>query len=140
MIDCYDFINSPSFFYVEGDCEAVNHDIKIDKGDLANDDLIVMSAILIQLSSDRKLGTERGFWGDQFTGFPLGTHIWSLTGKPSGDDITVKADEMIRVALEPFIDQGLIDEVKVRAVRTIDGVEAEIDLLKNNVSVFKAVI
>ena len=140
MIDCYEAITSPSFFDIEGECGIVNHDIKVSKGGLATSDNSILSAILIQLNSDQKSEGERGFWGDQFLGFPLGTKLWTLQGRGSFVGITVKADELIREGLTPLIDQGLIDELRVRPVRTIDGVDASVDALKNNVSIFSTVI
>lgn len=135
---CYTPMRCPSFFPIAGDCDTVNHDLKITGGDLAegND---LFSAILIQLHSNRRDGDEGGFWGDEFVGFPLGSRLWTLSGN-TGSGLAVKADEMIREALDIFIQQGRADEILVRTVDTINGLELRVDVLKEGRSLFSGVL
>jgi len=138
MIYCYSPIDGPSFFFGAGDCETVNHDLRIDAGDLAGgDDLI--SAVLIQLGTDARVGDERGWWGDEFQPFPIGNQIWSLTGRPASiGGTTAKVDEYIRTALAPLIASRLIDEITVATVKTIDGFEIALTLKRGGASIMKA--
>lgn len=137
---CYTPMDSPAFFYGEGDCDIVSHDLMVKSGDLSPDENQIISAILIQLNSDLVKDGERGFWGDEFIGFPLGTHLWTLNGQANTTGITVKADQMIRQALEPLISQGLIDSIQVKATRIVGGVEAQVDVIKDGKSLFTMVV
>ena len=132
---CYTSIQCPSFFNIEGDCETVGHDIKVTNGCLGSGDPLI-SAVLIQLLSDRREGSAGGFWGDEFLGFNLGSSLWTLNGQPNTSELNVRVDEMIREALDPLINQGFMDEVQVRVVRKIDGPEARVNLLKEGKSLF----
>lgn len=124
---------NPSFFYEDGDCDNTNHDIRITSGDLDGSDLDVVSAVLIQLNTDARFDSQRGWWGEEFMGFPIGSKLWSIqqTGITA-----IRADELVREAIEPLITQGLINDVRVNAIKTIDGVDVDIDLLRNNRSIF----
>ena len=138
--DCYQYILSPQFFYTPGDCGDVNHDIKVSNGDLLSSDDQLISAALIQLSTDMYLDGERGFFGDEFLDFPIGNHTWTLNGKPNIEGLTVQGDRIIRQALEPLIDQQLIDEIQIRTVRVIDGIEATVKIFRNGSELFRLVI
>lgn len=127
---CYTPMDSPTFFGINGECGILLHDLDIEDGDLkAGDELI--SAIIIQLTTDMVYDKERGFFGDEFIGFPLGNQVWTLKGKPNRDNIQAKADQMIRQALEPIIDQGMIDDLVTRTVRVVGGYQSEIDIVKS---------
>ena len=63
-----------------------------------------------------------------------------LTVKPNIDGLTVKGDRMIRQALEPLIDQQLIDEIQIRTVRVIDGIEATVKIFRNGSELFRLVV
>ena len=140
MSYCYTPVDSPSFFYGAGDCETVRHDLRIDAGDLAaGDDLV--SAALIQLGTDARVGDERGWWGDEFQPFPIGNQVWSMTGLPASvAGTSAKVDEHIRAALAPLISSGLIDEITVTTVKTIDGFEIALTLKRGGSSIMKALI
>ena len=132
---CYTPIKCPSFFSVAGDCETVNHDIRINEGCLDEGDPVV-SAVIIQLLTDRRADGQGGFWGDEFIGFPIGSRLHTLSGRPTSQNLNALTDEMIREALEPLIDQGCFDEVSVRVVDTVEGPEALVDILKDGKSLF----
>ena len=137
---CFSEIQSPAFFYKEGDCGEVNHDLMIESGGLSSQENQIISALLIQLNSDRLKNGERGFWGEEFMDFSLGNHIWTLQGQPNIQNVTLKADQMIRECLSPIIDQGLIDDFDLTAIRVINGVEIVLNIKKNDKSIFKTVL
>jgi phage gp46-like protein len=133
---CYEQIVSPSFFYGEGDCDTTNHDLKVNSGDLegGND---VISAALIQLGTDSRFDNERGWWGDQFMPFPIGNELWSIRKQ----GITaLKVDELVRKAIDPLIRTNQIDDLRVDAVKTVEGVDVDVELLVGNRSIFSVTI
>lgn len=143
MAYCYSAMDSPAFFYVQGDCGETNHDLKIVKGDLKTADINtvngIISAVLIQLNTDKVYENERGWWGDEFQGFEIGNLTWVMqTMKTS--DYALQAEAYIRDALKPLISQGLFDDTNVETVRVVGGVAATVDILKNGESLFRMVI
>jgi phage gp46-like protein len=128
-------MDSPDFFAGESDCLSSKHDVKIQNGGLAQNSDPIISAILIQLNTDANVDGERGWWGNQFMPFPIGNRLWSIIGSQK-QGLTVKAEEAIREALQPLITQRLIDKVNVTVVRTIDGIEASVDIFKDDKSIF----
>jgi phage gp46-like protein len=140
MTYCSTPLDSPAFQPVNGDCgELIKHDLAIEGGDLSTKDRVALSAILIQLNTDSRYAGERGWWGDQFNRAPLGSGLWRIGSKGFLDaNPQAKVDEMIRTALGPLISQGVLDEIKVRTVRTIEGVTATVDALKGGASLFKS--
>lgn len=140
MTGCFNPLGLPDFFpSADGDCEAVLHDMNVVGGDLATAINPAISAILIQLNTDAFDNGQRGFWGDQFLDFPIGCGLWKLSGQQAVEGVTVRADQMIREAIEPLIDQGLVDDVKVRVIRTASGIDAEVDAFKSGKSIFGVV-
>lgn len=127
---CLTPMDSPAFFYGAGDCETVNHNLRVVSGDLAGADDIV-SAILIQLGSDQLHDSERGFWGDEFQSAPIGNKLWTLAGY-TGQDVSAKVDEYIRDALRPLIRAGWIDRIEVATVRTISGSEISLTVYRGD--------
>lgn len=143
MAYCYTAMDSPAFFYAEGDCGEVNHDLKIVKGDLKTADINtvngVISAVLIQLNTDKVYENERGWWGDEFQGFPIGTLAWTMQKMKTSDNYALRAEAYILDGLKPLIAQGLFDDIKVETVQVVGGVEATVDILKNGESLFRMV-
>jgi phage gp46-like protein len=137
---CYTPLDSPEFFAFQGDCENVKHDLQLSSGGLAENKATSLSAILIQLNTEARSGNEGGWWGDQFQPFPIGNRLWQITGQSTKPGSAAKADEEIRRAMEPLIDQGLFDEIRVRAVTTITGLEAEVDTIRTGKSIFKTLL
>lgn len=143
---CYSPMDCPTFFPIDGDCESVNHDLVVREGDLTEDEVRTISAVLIQLntnlrSSDALSLDERGgWWGDQFLPFPMGTRLWTLSGQQNVAGVTVQADEMIRSALGPLIDQGMFDDIRVRSVKVMDGIDSEVTLLKGGQTLLTTVL
>lgn len=128
---CYDRIECPSVFPQNSDdCADLQHDIRIIGGCLEEGDS-VLSAILIQLGSHRLVEGERGWWGEQFLGFQLGTRVWKIAGRALSENVRAELDESIREALDPLIDQGCIDEVSVRVIDTFDGPQARVRVFKD---------
>lgn len=142
MAYCYSAIDSPSFFYAAGDCSTTNHDLRIVSGDLEggeDSNSGLLSAILIQLNTDRRASGERGWWGDEFNGFPLGNTLWTLAGKPATEaGISAEVDQRIREALAPILQAGLIDEATVRTVRTISGTEVTLIIKRGGSTLMEA--
>lgn len=146
MTYCYTPMDFPAFHAFDGSCEGefggleVKHDFVVENGGLKPNDILTINAILIQLGTDLRANNQRGWWGNQFEGFEIGSRMWTITGQQNVSGVTVLADEMIREALGPLIDQGLFDEIRVRSVRVVGGVESEIDILKNGQSLMRTVI
>lgn len=144
MAYCYSPMDSPAFFDEQGECGEVNHDLKIIKGDIktADSNTIngVISAVLIQLNTDKAYQHERGWWGDEFQGFAIGNLAWTMQKMNSSDSYALRAEAYIRDALKPLIAQGLFDEVRVETVQVVGGVEATLDIFKNGESLFKMVM
>lgn len=130
---CYNPILQPDFFATTGDCENILHDIQIVDGQLRPVADAAIAAIIIQLGTDKVLANQRGFWGDQFVGFPLGTHAWTLTDNVEGETNTlrVRADEYIREALQELISQGFFDAVEIRTVEVVDGFELTVNVTRD---------
>lgn len=120
------------FYAVNGDCDEVLHDLKIENGGLAGGDESI-SAALIQLMTNARVGDECGWWADQFMPFALGSRLWSIRDGDLG-----QIDGAIRDALNPLIEQGVIDAIRVRSFETIDGRQVTVDLSKDGQSVFEA--
>ena len=141
MTYCYSPMDAPAFFAAQAACgQPLAHDLQVREGDLAPSDQIVISAILIQLHTDARLGNERGWWGDQFSRFPLGSRFWTIGQAQRVESFRLaRVDEMIRAALAPLIAQGIIDEILVKTVRTVDGVDATVDAIKDGRSLFRTV-
>lgn len=144
MAYCYTAMDSPVFFYARGECGDANHDLKIVKGNLKTADINtlngVISAVLIQLNTDQVYENERGWWGDEFQGFPIGNLTWVMQKVRTSDSYALRAEAYIRDALKPLTAQGLIDDVQIETVQVVGGVEATVDILKNGESLFKMVM
>lgn len=144
MSYCYTAMDSPTFFYVSGECGEANHDLKIVKGDLKTADIntinSVISAVLIQLNTDKVYEQERGWWGDEFQSFPIGNLVWTMQMTKSTDSYALQAEAYIRDALKPLMAQGLFDDIRIDTVRVIGGVEATVDIVKNGSSLFRMVM
>lgn len=142
MTYCYTPIDCPAFFAGEGDCGApVAHDLQMAGGTLATSASMLISAALIQLHTDARDEGRRGWWGDEFQPFPIGSRFWTIgqAGKQASFRLA-KVDEMIRSALAPLISQGLLDELKITTVRTLSGVDATVDAIKDGRSLFRTVV
>lgn len=141
MSYCYTPIDAPAFFPGESQCgDPVGHDLLVKGGGLSGSEQMAVSAILIQLHTDALFRGERGWWGDVFQPFPIGSRFWSIGG---AGKLTLfplaEVDKMIRAALAPLISQGLIDEIRIKTVRTVDGVDADVDAIKDGRSLFRTV-
>lgn len=126
---CYTPMDAPTLFYAAGECGDIRHDWRVTNGDMARDGDQVISAVLMQLGSDRVVNGERGWWGDQFLGFPIGNTIWTHAGKKD-DPAAIEA--AIRTCLDPIVAQGFIDAVRVKSVQTVSGRTYVVDLIKND--------
>lgn len=135
---CTSTMDSPEFFAGVGTCEVMAHDLKTQSGGLATGDGLT-SAVLIQLGTDARANGQRGWWGDQFQPFPIGSAMWTLGGNPqSQQGLGALIDEYARAALSPLIKQDLIDEISVRTVRTITGSDVSIDMKRGNATIAEA--
>ena len=98
----------------------------------------IASSILIQLGTDKRVNGERGWWGDQFLGFEIGTRLWTNVGSANSSDTLPQIEEAAREGLDPFISQDEVDDVFVRAVDTIDGPEVRLRAFRQGVEVVGA--
>lgn len=144
MAYCYTAMDSPAFFYAGGECGEAHHDLKIEKGNLKTADINtlngVISAVLIQLNTDKVYDNERGWWGDEFQGFSIGNLTWTMQKFRTSDSYALRAEAYIRDALSPLITQGLFDDLRIETVQIVGGVEATVDILKNGESLFRMVM
>jgi phage gp46-like protein len=139
MTYCVTEIDSPSFFAVPGDCgEPVAHDLRTLDGGLSGKERIAVSAALIQLNTDSRYLGERGWWGDEFQPFAIGSRLWRVPLDRSFP--LARVDEMIRQALGPLISQGVTDEIRTNLVRTVAGVDAIVELVKGGNVIFRTVV
>ena len=140
MSYCYTPVESYTFFFNPSECNDLNHDLRIHKGDLSNKEDKLISSIIIQLHTDARVNGERGWWGDQFLEYPIGIKTWSLLAKSNTTYAQVAYEAFTREALQPFIDQGLIDSYELSVVQTIDGFEGNITIFKDNQEFLRTVI
>lgn len=109
--------------WIASSCEdqAINiggiADWQIKNGDLVDGNQL-HSAVIIQLFTDKRidddnavdlpLGTndKRGWWGDYFNDFEIGSLLWTLYRQFLTDEIAQDARRHTRDALKPLIDQG----------------------------------
>jgi len=83
------------------------------------------TAILIQLFSDARAAEQdvlpddldpnrRGWWGDSVapaeeqSGHVLGSRLWTLSRATLDDNTAVLANDIVRTALQPIVDQGAV--------------------------------
>lgn len=92
-------------------------------GDLQPADSDLVSSIMLQLFTDARAddsftpsdGDLRGFWGNSYTTYPVGSKLWQLerayfSGK---SNIQLQARDYTRECLQPFVDQGIASKVDV---------------------------
>ncbi len=140
MTGCRQGIECPSFFPIESECGGpVLHDLTVSGGGLSSSNAPEISAALIQLHTDSRVGGERGWWGDEFGPFPIGSGTWALFDQKNSEAFRVtRLEEGVRTALKPLLSQKLVDEILVSATRTIDGADISVDLRKGGASIFRA--
>jgi phage gp46-like protein len=102
------------------------------------------TAVMVALGTDRLAEADdvlpdpgstdrRGWWGDTdvqeiWDGWPIGTRLWLLerakiTGMAAREGgLLIRAEDYVREALQPFIDQRIVSRIDVLASR--DGVNA----------------
>ena len=108
--------------------DAVSHrgDLAIDAGaaDLAADDGL-STAVLVSLFTDRRTAVEelpdgetrrRGWWGDTLSpDDEIGSHLWLLARAKRTPDTLHRAEDYARAALGWLVEDGVAEEVAVRA-------------------------
>lgn len=94
------------------DCPPAMPDWVMVGGDLgrAND---LASIITMQLNTDKRSDGLRGWWGNQFQPFEIGSELWKLEGKPLNVQATIDAERYIQEALDPLAQQGLFETYSV---------------------------
>lgn len=101
-------------------------------------------AVIISLFSWRKAhdddqvdGSRYGYWGDSFPPVPgalIGSRLWLLKrAKLITNETLTQADEIIREALQWFIDDGIAQEIQVELERSgINSIKGVITLILND--------
>lgn len=101
-------------------------------------------AVIISLFSWRKAhdddqvdGSRYGYWGDSFPPVPgalIGSRLWLLKrAKLITNETLNQADEIIREALQWFIDDGIAQEIQVELERSgINSIKGVITLILND--------
>lgn len=87
-------------------------DIVFTETDLAVDDSL-KTAIIISLFTDRRVGKERGWWGDTFESEPIGSRLWLLDREKRKQEVPLRANEYTKEALRWLIKQGIAKSIKV---------------------------
>jgi phage gp46-like protein len=107
-------------------------DIGMSKGDIATDPGL-QTAVTVSLLSDREAlpgdkipdgGGPRGWWGDAYLGFKLGSRLWLLKRTTLTQVVLNAAQDYALEALQWMIDDGVADSVS--CVATQAGVNAMI--------------
>ncbi len=134
MSYCYSEMDNPTFFYEAGKCGEINHDLQIKNGNLTSNNSLI-SSILIQLHTDGAVidnngRTLKGWWGDEFADFPIGTSLWNIKENAKYNERVANAEETIMTAMEKLTEQGLIDNVNVSITQVINGLDIEVGISK----------
>lgn len=60
-------------------------------------------------------GNYGGWWWDSFKDTPIGSRLWTLEGEPSNNETRLRAEEMIREALDVdgMIERGEVSRVEI---------------------------
>ncbi|MBC8729979.1 phage GP46 family protein [Paraburkholderia sp. UCT2] len=107
------------FIVPEGATEAWDFatipDWQVKAGDLAADNQL-HSAVVIQFFTEKRAPRDspfldnpedrRGWWGDVYSPFPVGSLLWTLYRQPLTDQVIELAGAYAREALQPLVDQG----------------------------------
>ncbi len=62
-------------------------------------------------------GDLQGYWADSYSRVPgdrFGSRTWTLYGRGIDDALLSEYDEMVREALQPLIDDGVVDEIQLQ--------------------------
>lgn len=104
----------------------------------------IRRAVIISLFSWRKAhdddqvdGSRYGYWGDSFPPVPgalIGSRLWLLKrSKIITNETIMLAEEIIREALQWFIDDGIAQEIQVKLERSgIGTIKGVITLILNS--------
>lgn len=117
-------------------CPATMPDWILSLGDLGRADG-QSSVIMTQLLTDLRSGDKRGWWGDEFQPFPIGSELWTLEGKPLNEAAIVDTERFIREALEPLSQQGIFETFTVRAYSVGKTMQADISISTDGETVFE---
>lgn len=83
-------------------------------GALLLDDTLT-NAIIISLFTDARVDGERGWWGNSFATFEMGSKLWTLHRSKQIDDILEDAERYARDALQWMITDKLVSSLSVTA-------------------------
>lgn len=83
-------------------------------GALLLDDTLT-NAIIISLFTDARVDDERGWWGNSFAAFEMGSKLWTLRRSKQIDDILEDAERYARDALQWMITDKLVSSLSVTA-------------------------
>lgn len=104
-------------------------------------------AVIISLFSWRRADSsddidsdlsKQGWWGDTYSTDRIGSKIWQLLRQKITDEILTRAEDYSRTALQWLIDDGLVDQITVKAVRN-DNDYNRIDLVVELIAKTKTV-
>lgn len=101
-------------------------DWMVTAGDLVADPGGLRSAVLLSLFTDRRASDDdvapagssqdrRGWWGDTYEGYPIGSRLWQLNRRfKSGDaGLLTEATDICTEALQWLVDAGIVAGVSV---------------------------
>ncbi|MDY4480304.1 MAG: phage GP46 family protein [[Pasteurella] aerogenes] len=83
-------------------------------GALLLDDTLT-NVIIISLFTDARVNGERGWWGNSFAEFEMGSKLWTLHRSKQIDDILEDAERYARDALQWMITDKLVSSLSVTA-------------------------
>lgn len=108
------------------DAAAYRGDWMVTAGDLVADPGGLRSAVLLSLFTDQVASDDyvapagssqdrRGWWGDTYEGYPIGSRLWQLNRRyKSGDTaLLAEATDICTEALQWLVDAGIVAAVSV---------------------------
>lgn len=133
MTDCCYSPLSPIVikFNASDGCGDYDHSVEFSDGDFITSREDLLSAFLIQLGTRRH---PQKWWGEPFLkSGVLGAEILNNVSSAS------EFEEILRRAIDPLIQQGLIDDLDLNLVETVDGFEVSLSAWKNGSIAFQTV-
>lgn len=110
--------------------EIARGDYAVTPGGALQSDQDLPTAVLLSLFTDRTAheddtppdgGGRRGWWGDAYRQFPLGSRLWLLSREKETETTRLRAEEYGREALQWMIEVEVASAVDVRALWTGPG-------------------
>jgi phage gp46-like protein len=109
------------------DCPPVMPDWILSGGDLGRGNDLA-SIVMTQLFTDKRADGQRGWWGNQFMPFEIGSELWRLQGQPATQKAAIDAERYVQEALDPLAKQGLFETYSVSATLIGNKLSMTVDL------------